>query len=205
MTVLGNVPDPAPPRAGAVTGYVPAALPGVPGPAAAWQAGVPGTRAEEPFDRVARLAAMVMGTSLASVTVGGERSSFRRICPGSPDMGGWRTPGDLVLCQQVIDSGDKVLIDDTRQDPRTAVSRPAELAGVMAWAGFPVHGTDGYVVGALCVADYLPRHWNTGDAEVLETLAHVASGEVALQAAAQDGIHCAALAQALQESLLPPD
>ena len=43
------------------------------------------------------------------------------------------------------------------------------------------------------------------DAEVLETLAHVASGEVALQAAAQDGIHCAALAQALQESLLPPD
>jgi sigma-B regulation protein RsbU (phosphoserine phosphatase) len=189
MTVLGNAPDPVPPAVGAVTGFVPVGVPGAPGPAAAWQPGVPGTRAEEPFDRVARLAAMVMGTSLASVTVGGERSSFRRICPGSPDMGGRQPPGDLLLCQQVIDSGDKMLIDDTRQDPRTAVSRPAGLAGVMAWAGFPVHGPDGRVVGALCVADHLPRHWNTGDAEVLETLAHVASGEVALQAAVQDGIH----------------
>jgi len=59
-------------------------------------------------------------------------------------------------------------------------------------------------VGAMCVADHLPRRWSTGDVEVLETLAYVASGEVALQVAVQHAAVRAVLAQTLQESLLPP-
>jgi serine phosphatase RsbU (regulator of sigma subunit) len=54
------------------------------------------------------------------------------------------------------------------------------------------------------VADTLPRRWSTGEVEVLETLACVASGEVALQVAVARGAERAALAQTLQESLLPP-
>ena len=204
MTVRGNVPDPAPAVVGTVTRLIPVDAPGVPGPVAARQAGVPGIQAEKPFDRVARLAAMVVGTPLASVTITGEHPSSGRICPGPVDIADQSDAVSQLLCQHVIDSGGKLVIDDARVDRRATISGPAGAAAVIAWAGFPVHGPDGHVVGALCVADHLPRHWSAGDVEVLETLAYVASGEVALQVAVQHGAVRAVLAQTLQESLLPP-
>jgi sigma-B regulation protein RsbU (phosphoserine phosphatase) len=203
MTVRGNVPDPALAVVGAVTRLIPVGAPGVPGSVAARLGGVPGIQAEKPFDRVARLAAMVVGAPLASVTITGEHPASGRIRPGPVDIARQSEEVSQVLCQHVIDSGGKLVIDDARVDPR-AISGPAGAAAVIAWAGFPVHDPDGHVVGALCVADHLPRHWSTGEVEVLETLAYVASGEVALQVAVQHGAVRAVLAQTLQESLLPP-
>jgi serine phosphatase RsbU (regulator of sigma subunit) len=104
----------------------------------------------------------------------------------------------------VIDSKDKLVLDDARLDSRAIASCLIESASVIAWAGFPVCAPDGHVVGALCVADRLPRRWSAGDVEILETLAHIASDEVALQVALIRGAERAALAQTLQESLLPP-
>jgi len=204
MTVRGNVPDPAPAVVGTVTRLNPVDAPGVPGLVAARQPGVPGIQAEKPFDRVARLAAMVVGTPLASVTITGEHPSSGRICPGPLDIAGQPDAVSQVLCQRVIDSEGRLVIDDARVDPHVTISGAARTTAVIAWAGFPVHGPDGHVVGALCVADYLPRHWSTGDVEVLETLAYVASGEVALQVAVQHGAVRGVLAETLQESLLPP-
>jgi serine phosphatase RsbU (regulator of sigma subunit) len=167
-------------------------------------ASAPLTGAAESFDRVARLAAMVLGTPLASVTVTGTQTVSGRTRPGVPGAAAAPSPVEQLLRQHVIDSGDKLVIEDARQDPRTVASGPAGPAGVIAWAGFPVRGPDGYVVGALCVADGLPRRWSAGEVEALETLAHLASDEVALQVALARGAERAALAQTLQESLLPP-
>jgi sigma-B regulation protein RsbU (phosphoserine phosphatase) len=203
MTVRGNVPDPTPAVVGTVTRLIPVDTPGVPGPVAARQAGLPGIQAEKPFDRVARLAAMIVGAPLASVTITGEHPSGS-IRPGPVDIARQPDAVSQVLCQHVIDSRGKLVIDDARVDPRATISGPAGAAAVIAWAGFPVHDPDGHVVGALCVADHLPRQWSTGEVEVLETLAYVASGEVALQVAVQHGAVRAVLAQTLQESLLPP-
>ena len=164
----------------------------------------PVTGAEEPFGRVARLAALVLGTPSAFVTVAGSQPSFRRTCPGTRGAAGRRSPAEQSLCQQVIDSGGKLIIEDARLDPRTAGSYPAGPADVVAWAGFPVRGPDGLAAGALCVADTLPRRWSAAEVEVLATLACVASGEIALQVAVARGAERAALAQTLQESLLPP-
>ena len=67
-----------------------------------------------------------------------------------------------------------------------------------------MHDQDGQVVGALCVADRAAAplehrgRRGTGDPGPL------ASGEVALQVALRHGAERAALAQTLQESLLPP-
>lgn len=204
MTVLGNAPGPVPAIVGDVTGLGLADAPGVPGRASTRQAAVPGTGAEEPFDRVAQLAAMVVGTPLASVTITGEHPSSGGVCRGLPDTASWTEAVSQSLCQNVIDSGDKLVIKDARLDPRTVVSCPAGPGGVIAWAGFPVRDPEGHVMGVLCVADYVPRHWSAGDVEVLETLAYVVSREVALQAALQRSVEYAALAQTLQESLLPP-
>jgi sigma-B regulation protein RsbU (phosphoserine phosphatase) len=156
---------------------------------------------------VARLARMVLGTSLASVMVAGKRPSSGGICLGGPGVPGAvdrRSQAEQSLGQHVIESEDKLVVDDVRVDPRVVARWPAESASVIAWAGFPVRGPDGHVVGALCVADHTPRRWSTGEVELLETLAHIASGEVALQNALARGAERAALAQTLQESLLPP-
>jgi phosphoserine phosphatase RsbU/P len=174
--------------------------------AAAEQAGQQpaGARAEGPFDRVARLAAMMLGTPLAFVTIAGEPPFSGSSRLGAADAVGPRTSVELALCRQVIDSADKLIIDDTRLDLRTSTSCGTDPASVLAWASVPVRDPDGHVVGALCVADHQPRHWSAADAEILQTLALVAAGEVALQIAVEYGAERALLARTLQESLLPP-
>jgi sigma-B regulation protein RsbU (phosphoserine phosphatase) len=204
MAVLGNAPNPGPARVRTLTGLVPADALEPPELAAPRPAGLPDARAEVPFDHVARLAAMVLGTPSASVTVAGERPSAARISGDALDVADQLSPVEHWLCQYVIDSAAELVIDDIRLDPRAVAWRPAGTARVIAWAGFPVRGPDGHVVGALCVADHVPRHWAAGDVEVLGTLSHIASGEVALQVALHDGAERAALARTLQESLLPP-
>jgi phosphoserine phosphatase RsbU/P len=199
VTTLGPVAAPG----------LPAAAPGLPAAARqaglppARQAGLPPAREREPFDRVARLAAMVLGAPLASVTIAGELLACGDNLSGAQETAGWRQLATRSLCQQVIDSQDKLIIEDTRLDPRAGASCQGGPARVAAWAGFPVRDPAGQVVGALCVADHLPRRWSPADVEVLETLAHVASGEVALQVALEYGTERAVLAETLQESLLP--
>jgi sigma-B regulation protein RsbU (phosphoserine phosphatase) len=204
MTALDSALTSVPARARAGPGVVPADTPELPGLAAGERTALPGARPEEPFDHVTRLVAMILGTPLASVMVAGGRSSSRSICPGAPGPAGRQSPGEQSLCQYVIDSRDKLVLDDARLDSRAIASCLIESASVIAWAGFPVCAPDGHVVGALCVADHLPRRWSAGDVEILETLAHIASDKVALQVALIRGAERAALAQTLQESLLPP-
>jgi phosphoserine phosphatase RsbU/P len=162
-----------------------------------------GTRAEEPFDRVARLAAMVLDTPLAAVTIARERPSGTS-CPVAAAARDRQSPAVQSPSQQVIDSEDMLIIDNARLDPRACASCLISSANMLAWAGCPVRDPEGRVVGALWVGDHLPRHWSAGDVDVLQTLAHVASGEVALRVAMEYGAERAVLAQTLQESLLPP-
>jgi sigma-B regulation protein RsbU (phosphoserine phosphatase) len=158
----------------------------------------------EPFDRVARLAAMVLGTSLASVTILGRRPASGLRSPGILDMTDSQSALEQSLLRSVIVSGDRVVIEDVRLDPRTSGGGPFESAGVRAWAAFPVRGQDGSVVATMRVTDHVPRNWSSGDIQFLDTLAQVASGEIALQVALQHGAERAELARTLQESLLPP-
>jgi Stage II sporulation protein E (SpoIIE)/GAF domain len=203
MKVLGSTPAGAPAGTTALARPVPAEIPRPPEPA-------PGTRdalAEEPFKRVARLAALALGTPLASVRLADEHPSAGKTRLGTPQTAGQRSTVAQALCEHVIESGVRLVYDDTRLGLRADGGCPlgaASVADVAAWAGFPVRGPDGRVAGALCVADRRPRHWSARDVEVLETLAGIAAGEVALQVALRHGAERAALAQTLQESLLPP-
>jgi GAF domain-containing protein len=93
-----------------------------------------------------------------------------------PGNGGSAGAAEETLCQHVIDCGVKLVIGGTRRDLPVNGGCPVGPASVMAWAGFPVRGPDGRVVGALCVADHLPRQWSSRDVEVLRSLADVAAG-----------------------------
>jgi len=151
---------------------------------------------------VARLAALVLGPSLASVTVTGCRPASAAGSPGIPDLAGRLSAAEQSLLRSVVESGERVVIADVRLDRRARAADPP--AGVRAWAGFPVRDPGGAVAGALCVADLLPRTWTARDIQLLEALAQAAAGEVALRVALRHGAERAELARTLQESLLPP-
>jgi len=196
------------PQSGAVStlaGRAPASEPGPPALSARRRPGRPAAAAaEDPFDRIARLAAMLLGTPVAFITMAGERQSCGQDRPGAWDAAGPRTPAERSLCGQAVGSPDTLIIDDARLDPRLGATYGTERAGVIAWASVPVRDPRGHVAGALCVADYQPRHWSAADAEMLQTLALIAAGEVALRIAVEYGAERALLARTLQESLLPP-
>lgn len=199
MKVLGRAARPVPDRAGTVALLVPDAR-AEPDVAAIRRDAF----AEEPFGRVARLAAMVTGASSASVVIAAAR----------PAAGGWRVAVDTVadrgstagesLCHYVIDSNEPLLIDEARLDLPVIAGVPAGQDSVIAWAGFPVRDPSGCAIGALSVTGRLPRVWTRYDIEALTMLAAVASREAALQAVEEHGAERAELARTLQESLLPP-
>ncbi len=201
---LGHSSLQLPARSGAFTGPLRPDTPEPSEPSARPPGRLPASRRVESFDRVARLAAMILGTSLASVTIARWRSPPGRSCRGAAETTGQQSPLERSLLQFVIESQKKLVIDDTRMDLPPSARCPSGPAAVSAWAGFPVRDPLGNVVGALCVADHLARHWSAEEVEFLEALAQVASREVALQSALQHGAERAELAQILQESLLPP-
>jgi len=186
--------------------------------AAVRRTGLLDTGAEEPFDRLTRLACELLGAPFGFVTVVDESRSFWKSCVGitSSEVADRQNPVGESFCQYVIDADDAVIIDDARLNPMTSDNPSITSMGVIAWAGFPVRSPDGHVLGSFCVVDSTPRRWTAQDRRTLEVLAHAASGEVALRVAAGDAVRQAARAQAdadryqqlaatLQESLLPRD
>jgi serine phosphatase RsbU (regulator of sigma subunit) len=186
-----------------LTGLVAADTPQRPGLAAEPPGCLSFARAEGTFGHVTRLVSAMLGVPLAAVAVGGACVSWPSRT-SAPDPPGRQSPAEQAWCRRVIGSRRRLIIDDARLDPCAGGDGSAAPAGVIAWAGFPVHDPDGHVVGVICAADHMPRRWNAGDAEILAALAHIASREVALQVALQHSAERAELAQTLQESLLPP-
>ena len=83
MEVRGSAPDCACARIGALAGPVPVGSAGLPGPTADRRSSLLGALAEGPLERVVRLAAVVLDTPWASVTVAGKRFSSGRSCLAS--------------------------------------------------------------------------------------------------------------------------
>lgn len=162
------------------------------------------TGAEEPFDRLARLAASVLNTPFAFVTIVDERRSFWKSCIGvsATDLADRQNLVEESFCQYVIGSRRPLVVGDVTDDPGTRDNPSIQSMGVRAWAGFPLQTERGEVLGTFCVVDTKPRTWTEQDLSVLETLAHAAAGEIALRASAEQATE---FARTLQESLLPPD
>ena len=157
---------------------------------------------EESLGRVATLAAAALSAPSASVM-----SADARALPeisGVPGIDDHRSPFEQLLYAEVVGSRDKVIIGDTRLGRSRGNGDLFGPASVIAWAGVPVRDQDGHVAGVLWVADRKPRRWSTSDVAILEILAEVASSDVTLRAALAHSAGRAALAQTLEESLLPP-
>lgn len=178
--------------------------------AAVHASGLLDTPSEEPFDRLTRLAAVVLDAPLAFATIVDERRSYWKSAIGlTDDDPPSQNSVEESFCQYVVGSNDALIVDDAANDPRTCDNPSVRSMGVAAWAGFPLRGPDGDVLGSFCVVDTRRRTWSERDIETLRTLAAAAAGEIALRATVarerEARGRADTLARTLQESLLPPE
>lgn len=134
------------------------------------------TPLEERFERITRLARRALNVPVAAITVvQGERQWFKSVL-------GWQVtelPMTKSLCSIVIEKGDCVIVEDTR-DELTFMSNPlvCKKPKFRFYAGYPIKSSDGKTIGTFCVLDTKPRTTDTRFGETLADLGNMAQREL---------------------------
>jgi diguanylate cyclase (GGDEF)-like protein len=135
------------------------------------------TEPEERFDRITRLAQRVFGTSMSAFTlVDSDRQWFKSKVGMTSD----EDPLETGFCPHAILASRTMVVPDARDDIRFH-DNPlvATDPGIRFYAGHPVSGPGGEVLGTLCVIDDKPRAAADFDAEALAEFAAMVEAEVA--------------------------
>jgi serine phosphatase RsbU (regulator of sigma subunit) len=175
------------------------------------------TAPEDTFDELARLAATIAKVPLAFITVVDDTRSFWKSAIGIDiaDLSQRQNPVLDSFCKYLIGTGGPVVIDDVAADARVRDNPAVKELDIGAWAGYPIYGRSGKIVGGFFVISHEPRHWSDWELQTLATLSRAASKEIALREALSVSeqrltdmtrAHQVAidLARALQDSMLPP-
>ncbi len=130
------------------------------------------------LDRIARMTTDALGTSLASVTLVGRDRQFLVGC-NVPETGFPRSrPLALSFSKFVVASGRPLIVHDATKH-RLFAQHPAVEGGVvLAFVGIPLTDDRGRTIGTLSTWDSHPRHWTTGQIQILTDLAQVARTKV---------------------------
>lgn len=143
------------------------------------------------FDRITRLAERLLDVPVAMVTLDDDHGIpgvGSTLPPQLADRRRTSTTGRLVDLtmtsgtELVVSGHDDLLVLDVDGLVHATPVRSAPSDGleVAAYAGQPLVGSDGEVLGALCVVADEPRVWTDGDRQVLADLAALAVTEVEL-------------------------
>ena len=137
------------------------------------------TEAEASFDALTRLAAHLIGTPMALVSIiTRERQWFK----SKVGVDGSETSRETSFCGHVVASGKALVVADARLDARFAdnpyvVGEP----NVRFYAGLPLATEEGLVVGTLCVFDRAPRELSAEAMQLLELVASQAAAQLELR------------------------
>lgn len=116
---------------------------------------IAGTAAEPRFDTIAHLAAQLFDAPMAFITlVEKDMQRFKALHGISvPDIA-----RSLSVCTHTIKSGETLVINDMLEDPRFS-GNPLVTGSpfIRFYAGTPLITAEGFRIGALCIADTVPR------------------------------------------------
>ncbi len=131
---------------------------------------------EERFDRIVRRAQATLGASAASIAlIAAERQFLKSfVGPLAKDLDRRHS-----FCNVTIQGEDLLIIPDALTDPRFSTS-PLVVGEpfIRFYAGMPLRGPGGYVIGTLCVIDHAPRTFTAKNQRVLRSLAIEAELEI---------------------------
>ncbi len=147
------------------------------------------TGGEGALDRIARLAARMLGVPAVVVTLGdggGERVAGRG--GAAPDAGN----GAPLLCAAVRERGEAVVLADL--GPDTALH-----GGAAAFAGLPLCTREGLALGCIAAVDLRPREWSAADVEALRDFAALAAREVEAEPGREAGERARLTTAALEQ------
>ena len=143
---------------------------------------------EAAFDRLTKLAVLLLNTPVALVSLVDERRQFFKSQIGLIEP--WATMRETPLthsfCQHVVTSGEPLIIDNALQSDLVKDNLAIGDIGVMAYAGMPLFDVGGESFGSFCAIDTKPRTWTEAELEVLETLAAIAMSEMQLKRTLQE-------------------
>lgn len=146
------------------------------------------TGGDASFDRLARLAATLTGSAVSVVSLVEED---RQVFPGAYGLPAAAIerrsmPLSHSFCHYVVMNDAALIVDDVRQHPVLSESPSLRDFGVMAYAGVPVHGPDGDVLGAFCVVERNVVEWQPEQLAILQDLADSVETELALRLRTRD-------------------
>ena len=146
----------------------------------------PGTPGNEVLDRLSGLAARLLRTGSAQVSL----LTDVQVVAGGAGAGAQAVVGppsrrEDSLCTATARSGAPLVVADASHDSRVVHLPPVRGGAVGSYLGVPLADAQGLVVGAFCVYDQEPRSWSDDEVTVLEELAHATTAE--LERAATEG------------------
>ncbi|WP_254920637.1 GAF domain-containing protein [Blastococcus mobilis] len=136
--------------------------------------------ADPTMDRLARLAAALVGAPRAFVTL---VTPERQHLPGmvrfdDPDDTARETPLSGSLCQFAVATEEPLIIPDGRADPLVRDTEPVRSGDIGAYAGVPLRTSAGHVLGTVCVVDPDARSWEEDRLPLLQDLTELGADEV---------------------------
>jgi sigma-B regulation protein RsbU (phosphoserine phosphatase) len=150
------------------------------------RSGLVGSGPEDAFDRLIELAAELVGLPRGCITlVDGERTTAKA-STGFPEGSQLYASIEQSFCRYVVSTGQPLIVNDARSDPRTTGDPAIEAFAAVTWAGYPIEDADGAVLGTFCLMDSVPHEWTAEDLLILATLAQAASTEIALRRSRMD-------------------
>lgn len=141
--------------------------------------GVLDTQTDDHLQRLVRLAARVMETPTALVSlVDGDRQWFL----ARHGLDATETPRQMAFCAHAICAEKTLVVSDARLDPRFCtnplVTGPPEIR---FYAGAVLQSPEGHNLGTLCVVDRTPRQLSRFQEETLQDLAQLVLRELELR------------------------
>ncbi len=140
------------------------------------------TPPEVAFNDLTRLAAQVCAAPSSFLTFLDDRRQFFKASVGA---GGVREATlEAGFCPFTVSLGQLLIIPDTLADPRFQ-DNPAARARIPVrfYAGVPIRGLEGHVLGSLCVVDQYPRELHADQAQSLLALGRQVEAQLRLRRA----------------------
>jgi hypothetical protein len=138
--------------------------------------------AEEAFDRLTKLAAKLLNTPVALISlVDSERQFFKSsVGLAEPWRSARQTPLTHSFCRHALISREPLVVEDARTHPLVRDNPAIRDLDVVAYAGVPLITAAGHALGTLCVIDHQPRSWTADQIETLKTLTASVLSEIDL-------------------------